>query len=81
MNEHDDSHKKDTKFLFKNTEEAVKYGEEANYEDMAKLAEKLVSIVLQQMFDISFNSQMLNEASHAFKKDEWYRYYLARKSK
>ena len=61
--------------LFINTQEAVKFGETASIEDMSHLIEKLTTIIIQNIADISVELQLYNEALHAFKKDHWYQAY------
>lgn len=65
--------------LFKNTQEAVAFGEIATLEDMSKLIERLVSIMIGKIADISFEMQFYNEAYHAFTKDQWYESYCKNK--
>lgn len=61
--------------LFKNTQEAVQFGETASQEDMSDLMKKTFDVTMAYMMDMSFEMQFYNEAYHAFKKDDWYRMY------
>jgi len=58
--------------IFENTQEAVKYGEKANLDDIKGLFDKLAKVFLQETVFLNFNIQMVTESIHAYKKDEWY---------
>jgi hypothetical protein len=59
--------------LFKNTQEAMAFGEKATPEDINDLFGKAQNIISQSVLNISFNIQLLNEAFHAHWKDDWYK--------
>jgi hypothetical protein len=61
--------------LFQNTQEAVRYGENASLDDMSKLVNQLVNSIIGKMVDITCEVQFYNEAYHAFTKDDWYQEY------
>ena len=63
------------KRLFKNTQEAISFGEKASLNDMSVLLRQLVGIMISKIVDISFEMQFYNEAYHAYTKDEWYKQY------
>ena len=58
--------------IFENTEEAIEFGEKAKLEEMKVLFEKLAKVFMEEMIFLNFNIQMVGEAIHAYKKDEWY---------
>ena len=59
--------------IFENTQEAIKFGENANLEEMKELFEKLSKVFMQEQIFLNFNIQVIGEAVHAFKGDEWYK--------
>lgn len=58
--------------IFENTKEAIVYGENANIDEMKELFEKLAKVFMQEIVFLNFNIQMVGEAIHAYKRDEWY---------
>ncbi len=64
-----------TNKLFKDTQAAVEYGEQAKLEDMTDLIGKLMQILTQKLLEMSFATQLFNESYHAFIKDDWYTKY------
>ena len=63
------------KRLFRNTQEAVAFGETATLEEMSVLLKKTYQVLMTYLMDMSFEMQFFDEAYHAFKKDEWYSNY------
>ncbi len=68
--------KSDYMIFPKGTKEAVKYGEKAKPEDMVQLVERFMDCFTNLNFLSAFNAQLIGEAMHAYKKDEWYQTYL-----
>jgi len=58
--------------IFENTKEAIKFGENADLEDMKGLFEKLAKVFINESIFLNFNIQMVGEAIHVYKRDEWY---------
>jgi len=58
--------------IFENTKEAIEFGENADLEQMKGLFERLSKVFMQEQIFLNFNIQVVGEAVHAFKRDEWY---------
>ena len=58
--------------MLQNTEEAIRYGERATYDDMLELMRVGLNQFIQMNLDLSTEVQLLREAYHAFSQDESY---------
>ena len=58
--------------IFDNTKEAIEFGEKATIEEMKGLFERLAKVFINENIFLNFNIQMVGEAIHAYKRDEWY---------
>lgn len=59
--------------LFKNSQEAIQYGETATIGDIIKLYGTLSKIHSQHIVNVNTNTQLFQECLHAFEKSDWYK--------
>lgn len=59
--------------LFKNSQEAIKYGETATISDIITLYSTLSKIHAQHIVNVNTNTQLFQECLHAFEKSDWYK--------
>jgi hypothetical protein len=58
--------------IFDNSTQAIAFGESADVNKMGELFGALNKVITQQAINTHFNIQLLNEALHAYMKDDWY---------
>jgi hypothetical protein len=63
-----------------NTREAVEYGERANFKGMLALFRDVQKHLAQNMANLGVKIQLINEAYHAYVKDDWYESYQKTKA-